>query len=254
MAQYLVPPDGKPVSIAPSLVDPRRGVGTNGFSGSTVKTSGPLSDDAINVHGNGVASQKVKSGLPYATAVEPKNPTVVPDALLQQFHFTFLIRHPHFSIPSYYRCTVPPLDSKTGFYNFMPSEAGYDELRRLFDHLLQTGQIGPRIAGQPSSDRDSAIGMDGLRKTSVDICVIDADDMLDHPSEMIEAFCKSVGIDYDPQMLDWDNEDHQREVKKAFEKWIGFHDDALDSKGLKPRLQVSCRYLFLPGHRSVRGF
>lgn len=57
-----------------------------------------------------------------SNGLEEGNPTVLPTDLLAKFHFTFLIRHPRRAIPSYYRCTVPPLDKQTGFYHFMVSE------------------------------------------------------------------------------------------------------------------------------------
>ena len=74
---------------------------------------------------------------------------------------------------------------------------------------------------------------------TVDICVIDADDLLDNPNGIIEAYCKSVGLEYDPKMLDWDTEKDHQQAKDAFEKWKGFHDDAMHSSSLKPRLHVS---------------
>ncbi|KAK5276773.1 hypothetical protein LTR16_010711, partial [Cryomyces antarcticus] len=173
----------------------------------------------------------------------PNNPTVVPEAILEQFHFTFLIRHPRSSIPSYYRCTIPPLDEVTGFYDFMPSEAGYDELRRVFDYLKSVEQVGPAIAGQDSTNGTNSTnghtsnGTNGVgKKGKVDICVVDADDLLDNPSGIIEAYCKSVGIEYSPEMLKWDNEEDHRCAKEAFEKWKGFHEDAIHSSELKPRL------------------
>ncbi|KAF2203466.1 hypothetical protein GQ43DRAFT_447392 [Delitschia confertaspora ATCC 74209] len=217
MAQYWIPPNNKPATIAPSLVNYKRGVGTN----TTAILNG--------------ASVPVKSGppYPYPTEGEAGNPTVIPADLLANFHFTFLIRHPRSSIPSYYRCTVPPLDKVTGFYNFMPSEAGYDELRRFFDYLRSIGQVGPRVAGQPQTN--GADGVSGSASEGVEICVIDADDMLDNPSGMIEAYCKSTGIKYEPEMLKWDNEEDHRVAKAAFEKWKGFHDDAINSTELKAR-------------------
>ena len=137
MIQYLVPPDGKPASIAPSLQRIKHGVGTNGtFSNGTNGVNGV----------NGGHSAHENGATPYDTEPEPDNPTVVPAELLAKFHFTFLIRDPHSSIPSYYRCTIPPLDKLTGFYNFDPLEAGYDEVRRVFDYLRKTGQVGPRHA------------------------------------------------------------------------------------------------------------
>ena len=219
MAQYLVPPDRKPASVAPSLTRIKKGVGTDGTSTNAVGNAG--------------------QGVPYLYDVEaePGNPTVVPQALLKQFHFTFLIRHPRSSVPSYYRCTVPPLDKVTGFFNFMPSEMGYDELRQLFDYLRSIGHIGPKVSGRAEATNKDK---DGKGPTDqVDICVIDADELLDNPSGNIEAYCKSVGLDYDPGMLNWDTEDDRQQAKDGFAKWAGFHDDAISSTSLKPRQHVS---------------
>lgn len=168
---------------------------------------------------------------PYGTEAEPRNPTVIPSEILGQFHFTFLIRHPRYSIPSYYRCTVPPLDEVTGFHSFMPSEAGYDELRRVFDYLCVVGQVGPEIASQ----NIHVNGNTNSKGNKVEICVVDADDLLDDPAGIIAAYCKSVGIEYHEQMLTWDSEEAQRRAKGAFEKWKGFHEDALNSCDLQPR-------------------
>lgn len=228
MAQYWIPPDNKPATIAPSLVNYKRGVGTD-------TTALP----------NETPAPAKKSGppYPYDTPGEPGNPSVIPTDLLANFHFTFLIRHPRNSIPSYFRCTVPPLDKITGFYNFQPNEAGYVELRALFDYLRNVGQVGPTIAGQPSSSSDDAHtnGVSGAaaEKSGVEICVIDADDLLDNPSGIIEAFCKSVGIEYTPEMLKWDNDEDHAVAKAAFEKWKGFHEDAINSTELKARTHVS---------------
>jgi hypothetical protein len=215
MAQYWIPPDGKPASIAPSLLSYKRGVGTKADSPIDEKPTGNLPCPPY----------------PYNTVAEDLNPTVVPSELLNKFHFIFLIRHPSLSIPSYYRCTIPPLDKVTGFYNFMPSEAGYDELKRLFNYLRDVGQVGNRLAGQTDGVADDGKG--------VDICVVDADDLLDNPAGIIEAVCKSVGIDYHPDMLKWDDDESHDFAKSAFEKWKGFHEDAINSTDLKPRAHVS---------------
>lgn len=176
------------------------------------------------------------------------NPTVIPEALLRKFHFTFLIRHPKSSIPSYYRCTIPPLDKITGFYDFLPSEAGYAELRRFFDYLRNSEIIGPNIAGGPqdangvaSQDNENHVnGVNSNQKdrAKLEICLIDADDLLDNPSGIIEAYCKSVGINYTPEMLKWNTEKDHKYAKQAFEKWNGFHEDAIHSTELKARTHV----------------
>ncbi|KAI8932699.1 hypothetical protein NX059_010191 [Plenodomus lindquistii] len=216
MAQYWIPPNGKPATVAPSLSNYKRGVGTDTTALSPVHT------------------RETKEGppYPYNTKAEPGNPTVIPADLLATYHFTFLIRHPRNSIPSYYRCTIPPLDQLTGFYNFRPDEAGYLELRTFFDYLRSAGQIGPKIAGQSQANgQTDTNGQSG----GVEICVIDADDLLDNPSGIIEAFCKTTGIQYEPEMLIWDTEEDQVIAKEAFEKWKGFHEDALDSDRLRAR-------------------
>jgi hypothetical protein len=218
MAQYWIPPDNKPTTIAPSLVNYKRGVGT----------------DTTALPNETPAAKKSGPPYPYDTPGEPGNPSVIPTDLLANFHFTFLIRHPRNSIPSYFRCTVPPLDTITGFYNFQPNEAGYVELRALFDYLRSVGQVGPKVAGQGSSS-DTINGMNGVGSGGVEICVIDADDLLDNPSGIVEAFCKSVGLEYTPDMLKWDNEEDHKIAKAAFEKWKGFHEDAINSTELKAR-------------------
>lgn len=227
---YLLPPNAKPPQIAPSLMSKKRGIGTqtNGTNGHAT---------------NGRAT--VAPPFPYGTLAEPGNPTVIPFDLLQQFHFTFLIRDPHYSIPSYYRCTIPPLDKVTGFYNFDPSEAGYDEVRRVFDYLVSKGVVGPDFASAPPSPRSSgtngakAVNGSGKVHKKQDICIIDADDLLDNPKQMVEAYCQTIGLDFTTDMLRWEDEENQTIAKEAFEKWRGFHEDAIDSTELRARTHVS---------------
>lgn len=216
------------------MLSKKRGIGTetNGVSGTNST--------------NGISPPANRHPFPYGTSAEPGNPTVIPGDLLRQFDFTFLIRDPHYSIPSYYRCTIPPLDKVTGFYKFFPSEAGYDEVRRVFDYLVSSGVVGPTIASAPPSparggntSRAEDVSRPPQNRERQDICIIDADDLLDNPREMIEAYCQTVGLDFTPEMLHWEDEDNQAKAKEAFEKWRGFHDDAIDSTELRPRLHVS---------------
>ena len=219
MAYYWMPPENKPPQIAPSLVNYKRGVGTDTTQLSPVTTR----------------TGKDVPPYPYSTEGEPGNPTVLPKDLLSQFHFTFLIRHPKHSIPSYHRCTTPPLDDITGWHSVGFNEAGYAELRRLFDYLRQEGLVGPRIAGQSANGANDRNGND----SGIEICVLDADDVLDNPTAMIEAYCNSTGIKYEPEMLKWEEEHHQTYAKEVFEKWRGWHEDAINSTELKARTHVS---------------
>ncbi|KAF7524717.1 hypothetical protein PCG10_005519 [Penicillium crustosum] len=258
---YLLPPNGQPASIAPSLLRVKRGVGTNGDSHKANDVNGANGTTHTNGHTNGVngtsnGTNGVANGVnghemnghtngatnghtngtskepyPYDTPAEPGNPTVMPRELQEQFHWAFLIRDPHYSVPSYLRCTIPPLDEVTGFHNYDPLEAGYDELRRHFDYLRETGLVGPRVATRPELNASS-----GAEATAgVEVCVIDADDMLDEPAKTIEAFCNSTGLQYRPEMLTWDTEEEHAVARNAFEKWRGFHNDAIESKALVQR-------------------
>lgn len=234
ITHYLVPPNKQAARIAPSLRIPKRGVGTDD-KGTSANGEGAEADDKDS----GIVmpdSRPNSPPFPYATPAEPNNPTVMPKELLEKFHFTFLIRHPRNSIPSYYRCCVPPLVEKTGFNDFMPEEAGYDELRRTFDYLRESGIVGPKVCGQADN---GAVAKPG----SVEICVLDADDLLDDPEGMLRQYCASVGIEFDMSMLNWDTEEEHQHAKDAFEKWNGFHEDAIHSKDLKPRATVSAKNL-----------
>jgi hypothetical protein len=264
---YLLPPNGKPASPAPSLLRLKRGVGTNGdhangvngvsangtytnghanghtngVNGTSNGVNGASHTNGVNGHEanghtngvNGTTNGAHKEPYPYNTPTEPGNPTVMPRELQEKFHWAFLIRDPHFSVPSYLRCTIPPLDEVTGFHNYDPLEAGYDELRRHFDYLRETGLVGPRVATRPE------LSGDAKSDSGVEICVIDADDMLDEPAKTLEAFCKSVGLPYNPEMLLWDTEEDHAVARNAFEKWRGFHNDAIESKALEQRVHVS---------------
>jgi len=196
MAYYLFPPAGKPGQTAPSFGEVNGVNGTHEANGAT----GPIPDSA--------------------------NPTVLPTSVLQRFHFTFLIRHPRRAIPSFYRCTVPPLKAVTGFSPFLSSEAGYAELRRLFDFLKAGDIVGPSRSG----DVNGAGHAPGIA-----ITVIDADDLLDNPEKVVRAFCRDVGLDYSADMLRWGDEESQKHVAELFGKWNGFHNDVLESTSLKPR-------------------
>jgi len=232
MISYLVPPDQKPAKLAPSLGARKRGIGTDSKKDLNTAAGAPF---------------------PYDTEAESGNPSIVPKALLEQFLFTFLIRDPHSSIPSYFRCTIPPLDDVTGFYEFYPHEAGYDELRRFFDFARASGLIRNTTSEEPNGTTNGNTNGNTNGHTNghtngytnghavngedaiPEICLVDADDLLDDPESIIKQYCQHTGLEYNPSMLTWDNEEDQHRAKTAFEKWKGFHEDAINSKDLRPR-------------------
>lgn len=248
IAHYLLPPNGKPANVAPTLVgghnltngsdvDSNDGQSVNGTEHTDGFVNGPTNGDdadasAAPAHTNGFVNGPTNDNA------EEDNPTVMPTEMLRGFHWTFLIRHPRRSIPSYYRCTIPPLSELTGFQEFMPSEAGYDELRRLFDYLLDQGIIGPAKAGDEAPLDEALNDTSSERSAGSERCsitVIDADDLLNNPEAILKTYCKEVGIDYSPAMLQWGDADNQEYASEAFKKWYGFHHDAIDSTCLRPR-------------------
>lgn len=254
IAHYLLPPEGTDAHIAKSLAcgHPL----TDGYELESNNSTPGSPNGSVSNHTSGAVNGPTQQGAasdatshttgrvngPTDAAVveEPENPTVMPTDMLRGFHWTFLIRHPRRSIPSYYRCTIPPLDDVTGFHDFMPSEAGYAELRKLFDYLLDQNIIGPARAGDRvpvdealNGSETSSLSSDAPRRAA--ITVIDADDLLQRPEAVLRTYCKEVGIDYTPQMLEWGDDDNQQYAAKAFEKWYGFHHDAIESTCLKPR-------------------
>ncbi|KAK4556816.1 hypothetical protein LTR86_006387 [Recurvomyces mirabilis] len=239
---YLVPPGKQDARLAPSLHKVKRGVGTeeelNAQGGLGLQRTLTPRDSGVDVGksaSNGTPDSPSKGApFPFNTEAEPNNPTVVPREILERFHFTFLIRHPNRAIPSYYRCCIPPLVERTGFNPYMPSEAGYDELRSLFDYCKDTGLVGPKICGQGEDAVDQKTASN--KDSGVQICVIDADDLLDDPEGILRKYCQSIGLDFRPEMLTWDNDADHEFAKQEFEKWNGFHDDAIHSKDLKPRV------------------
>jgi len=212
ITHYLLAPEyhDKRAGIAPSLrlgLTKRKGYGTSSSSGasSDQKSTGDGQEDSNGFHypaydsTEGIAEEDLD------------NPTVLPLDILRHFHFTFLIRHPRRSVPSYYRCTQPPLAEVTGFHHFLPEEAGYRELRIFFDYVREKGLVGG--------------------DSGVEIFVLDADDLLDAPKNAIEKYCQNIGLDFKPEMLEW-----SEGGCSAFDKWRGFHEDAIRSTGLRARV------------------
>ena len=154
---------------------------------------------------------------------DPQNPTLLPTPILHSFQFIFLIRKPSASIPSLYRCFIPPLSEKTGDYFLDPTELGYRELRMLFEYLhpsTSPSSTIPSTEGQPLDDAP---------------ILIDADDLLGHPEEVLRSICNRLNLPYSASMLTWDTPEDYVLAESAFKKYAGYHQDALNSTGLNPR-------------------
>lgn len=226
MAKSLIPPAGKSLSIPPSM---------SSLNGSKLQCYclqifNQTSLNEIN------SVSTVQTDIAHAD--KSFNPTVLPLEVLQSFHFTFLIRHPRLSIPSLYKISTPPVSNITGWHGFHPQDAGYIELRQLFDYLRSVNYIGPDIAGQDKYTVSNGPTRDENYK-QIEICIIDADMLLDSPERTCKAFCKSVGLKFDPSMLSWESDKDRQQAELTFHKSLPEHDVAISSTSIIPRATVS---------------
>ena len=122
------------------------------------------------------------------------------EGVFSRFKHTFIIRHPLKSISSCYRAC-----KKSGF-TFLPSEAGFRQLNEFF-------QVVKKVDPSP--------------------VVVDADDLLARPREMMESYCSATGIDFQERMLTWTPGVVPDWAHiKQFEVW---HEAAMKSSGfMKP--------------------
>ncbi|KAL9959681.1 hypothetical protein ACROYT_G033024 [Oculina patagonica] len=128
------------------------------------------------------------------------------EMLEESFHdakHSFLIRDPKKSIPSLYRAIENPEIRNWDYFD--PSEAGFKELYEMYEFVKEKLDPNP--------------------------VVVDADDLLSSPKEMMKAYCEGVGIQYEDHMTSW----KAGEVPKAMEHRTWTHR-AIHSNGfIKPR-------------------
>jgi hypothetical protein len=104
----------------------------------------------------------------------------------------------------------------------------------MFDYLLRQGVI--------SSSHDT----DGeQQQQAVYPCLIDAEDLLQQPEKVVKAYCRYIGLDYRPTMLQWDSKEDDDHAAQVFATWTAFHRDAIESRGLKAR-KDRVGFYFLP--------
>lgn len=110
------------------------------------------------------------------------NPTLIPTELLLSptISHTFLIRTPVKAIPSFSKLCFA--GSSTGFDYFDAKEAGYRELKELFDFI----RIELEREGKPAP------------------MVVESEELLKDPERIMQRWCESVGIRYSEDMLSWD--------------------------------------------------
>jgi hypothetical protein len=130
---------------------------------------------------------------------------VVPVEKLKMMNHVFLIRSPQLACPSYYRCCIGDSSKETNFSHYDPEEAGYRELRTLFDRVKDNGIDGSNA-----------------------LVVIDAETLTSDPQRTLRYVCEEIGVEWDEKMLSWESG-----TVREFAKWPGFHKEAENSTGFK---------------------
>lgn len=181
---------------------------------------------------------------------EPRNPTLLPRSELAKFQFTFLIRHPYLSVPSYYRLSLPGRKEASCVKKMTTSDLGYFELRSLFDYLREEGLIGRGSGYTSNTKRVHGNGVHGREKSYADhnrglvagdghgISVIDSEDLMEHPDMIMSDYCRNNGIPYNESILSWDRSEDQQRAAAVIDRWgfpVTFHKAVLQSKGLSAR-------------------
>ena len=117
------------------------------------------------------------SSLPFPSS-DDSNPTLIPTELLLDptVHHSFLIRSPAKAIPSFYRLCNGDASAVTGFEFYDPEEAGYRELRLLYDFLRSEGR---------------------------DPLIIDSEELIKNPAVVMKRWCDDAEIEFDESMLQW---------------------------------------------------
>lgn len=122
----------------------------------------------------------------------------------KNFKHSFLIRNPLKAVYSLYKASTNP--KLTGWDYFDPAEAGFRQMVELYDFIE--------------------------RNIHRDPIVVDADDLLDYPDEILKSYCEAVGLEYEENMTSW-----EPGPVPEWDVWAGWHEDALKSSGFKARVK-----------------
>jgi hypothetical protein len=56
-----------------------------------------------------------------------------------------------------------------------------------------------------------------------------------HEQGLVDKYCRTVGVEFRPGMLQWDTPSDDAHAKEVFTSWTGFHLDAIKSRGFKAK-------------------
>ncbi|XP_071818697.1 uncharacterized protein [Apostichopus japonicus] len=134
--------------------------------------------------------------------------------LPEGFQHTFLIRHPQKVFKSFHTLLHRPLLRllRIKLSDILPQGWVFQEMYELYEYVTET--LGQNVV------------------------IIDADDLVEHPEEVLEMYCKHTGIPYSPNMTVWGK------GKDDLKRWhlskrmlfvntmVGQYDRALSTRGL----------------------
>lgn len=124
-----------------------------------------------------------------------------------KINHTFIIRHPLKTINSLYKATYNANNYKQEI-GFDKNEIGFSDLLDIFNYVK------------------NELGQNPI--------IIDSDDLLLNPELYLKAYCNKVGLPWKPEILKWE----KGIIPKGWEDWQGWHDDAINSNGLKKRTKI----------------
>ncbi|MGW7276361.1 sulfotransferase-like domain-containing protein [Streptomyces sp. NPDC054864] len=149
----------------------------------------------------------------FKDTTDERYPGVLTDTgfLGRDAHHVFLIRHPRETIASYY--AINP--------EMTCDQVGFEALFELFEAVReQTGRTP---------------------------LVIDADDLMSEPENVVAAFCRDVGIDFQAEALRWSPQ--SRDEWRPTERW---HRDASASSGFAAPRKTD--YVDVDAHEVLGGY
>ena len=113
-------------------------------------------------------------------------PDIIPKEILQSSYHTFIIRNPEKAIKSVYRQTLCDFEESV-WSHIVPEELGFKEQWLMFELIT--------------------------KDLKMEAMVIDADDLMKAPKQVLESYCSFVGLQYSQCMLDWSKDDTKTEDK-----------------------------------------
>ncbi|XP_072022513.1 uncharacterized protein [Amphiura filiformis] len=135
------------------------------------------------------------------------------DKIPSGFTHTILIRDPAKSMSSFYDvCTMPVCLNYGLLRHVLPEGYAFKELYELYEYIKNN------LGQEPA--------------------IIDADDLIQYPEQIVRRYCDAIGVEFTNAMLDWDPSTSVTTTWSStmkLLKQVGVYEKALSSNGFTPR-------------------